>query len=128
SPRARVQVGSPGGRYGGMEDIHRSIALIVVAVLGLCGSWLAVNQGRPSWLHKRPQKRMLRGLLTKRNGGPAWRKLSMLSESVGESEDETKHLLLEIGARASMVEGSEYWALMSRKPILRPKRVEDQAA
>jgi hypothetical protein len=44
----------------------------------------------------------------------AWRELGTLSKAVGASEQETRELLVAIGARASTKPGREMWGLTAR--------------
>lgn len=49
-----------------------------------------------------------------------WRRLSTMSRVIGASQDETRRLLIQLGARASESErpdGEEAWALLSKKPL-----------
>jgi hypothetical protein len=46
----------------------------------------------------------------------SWRSLTTLSSVIGSSEDATKDLLLQIGARASE-DGKPLWALIERHPL-----------
>lgn len=45
-----------------------------------------------------------------------WRKLETIMHVIGASEEATKRLLLEVGARASE-DGKSLWALKSRVPL-----------
>lgn len=46
----------------------------------------------------------------------SWRSLTTLSSVIGSSEEATKELLLQIGARASE-DGKPLWALIERHPL-----------
>jgi hypothetical protein len=62
---------------------------------------------------RRKRKRILREAL---QGDKAWRRLSTLAGLIGQDEQETRDLLVEIGARRSAKQRSdrEMWALVSR--------------
>jgi hypothetical protein len=94
-------------------------AAIVGSIVGGLGSfgatWLSAYLSR-----KRPDpadeaaKRLLKEMLE----APAWqwRKFRSLSNVVGLSEERTRQLLLEIGARGSET-NPELWGLISRNPL-----------
>ena len=42
-----------------------------------------------------------------------WRKLATLARAIGASEEKTRELLIDIGARASTTAGPELWGLTS---------------
>ena len=46
-----------------------------------------------------------------------WRSLGVLSDAIGADDETTAALLLEIGARRSMADGRDSWALISRAPF-----------
>ena len=49
-----------------------------------------------------------------------WRQLSTMSRVIGATPEETRRLLIQLGARASESErtdGEEAWALLSKKPL-----------
>ena len=62
-----------------------------------------------------PRKRLLLQLLEDEKYD--WRYLTTLARTTGMKHDECRRLLVEIGARGSLGDRSEMWALISRKPI-----------
>jgi hypothetical protein len=90
------------------------VAGAAIGALGTIGSTLA-----NSWLAKpkvdpvrENRKALLNKLLTDNLPDWTWRSLGVLGHTIGASEDETKSLLIEIGAQASE-DGRDMWALMS---------------
>lgn len=61
----------------------------------------------------KPRKELLKKMLEK---GFKWRSLSTLANVTGLDDDETKRLLVEIGARGSETDPS-VWGLISRNPL-----------
>ena len=98
---------------------------IIGGILGCLGT-LVLSYWGPrkleEWREKReeeringPRKRLLKKLLEDEQF--EWRRLSTLARATGTTEEECRRLLIEIGARGSLSEGEEMWALLSRKPI-----------
>ncbi len=91
---------------------------VVVGAFATSGASLLVN-----WLQSRRQKsldadrkELLRELLRTRD----WRKLSTFSRVIGADPEETRRLLIAIGARGSEVpqdDGAEVWGLISKHPL-----------
>lgn len=85
----------------------------------LASTWLKhhlAHRGRARADKKR--KELLRKML-QRDHYP-WRKISTLSRVIGSSEQKTRRLLIEIGARASTklaADDTERWGLLSRHPL-----------
>ena len=67
--------------------------------------------------------KLLKEMLEK---GPHWRDLHTMSNVVGASEQDTKELLLLIGARGSG-NNAALWGLTSRNPMLFPTKPSDPA-
>jgi hypothetical protein len=98
---------------------------IIGGILGCIGTLLSSYWGPrklEEWRAKReeeriygPRKHILRKLLEEDRF--EWRYLSTLSRATGTTEEECRRLLIEIGARGSLSEGPEMWALISRKPL-----------
>jgi len=44
--------------------------------------------------------------------------VEVIARATGTTEEECRRLLIEIGARGSLSEDEELWALLSRKPII----------
>jgi acyl-CoA synthetase (AMP-forming)/AMP-acid ligase II len=63
-----------------------------------------------------PRKHLLKKLLE--DNRFEWRRLSTVARATGTIEKECRRLLIEIGARGSLSEGEELWALLSRKPTI----------
>lgn len=98
-----------------------TIALIGVggAVIGsiatLSGNFLMHRlKMRDEKNKEEPARILLTEMLNHKNY--TWRKLDTLMHVVGASEETTKRLLLEVGARASE-DGQNLWALKSRAPL-----------
>ena len=71
---------------------------------------------------EKTRKRLLLGML--RSDKHSWRSLATLSSVIGSSEEATKELLLQIGARASE-NGRSLWALIERHPLTEIHEVAD---
>ena len=99
-----------------------------IAIVGLVGAvigsllTLAGNVAM-HWLQERKQSELDRqrsSLLKQMLERNDWRNLSTMSRVVGATQDETRRLLIKLGARASESErtdGEEAWALLSKKPL-----------
>ncbi|MCS5635689.1 MAG: hypothetical protein NZ990_04170 [Myxococcota bacterium] len=107
-----------------MEEIIGSITAVIIALASLLGAWLKVKANAFAWPNYRKQKKALRRLLDEANGDLAWREVSMLARHIGESEETTRNLLLEIGARRSLSGRSSSYALERRRPIPPLKRAD----
>ena len=98
---------------------------IIGGFLGCVGALLSSYWGPrklEEWREKRgeeringPRKHLLKKLLE--DDQFEWRRLSTLARATGTTEEECRRLLIEIGARGTLSEGEELWALLSRKPI-----------
>jgi len=110
-------------RLPAIKCIH--LALTARRVLG-CAGTLVLSYWGPrkleEWREKRaeerihgPRKQLLQKLLEDEQF--EWRRLSTLARATGTTEEECRRLLIEIGARGSLSEDEELWALLSRKPI-----------
>lgn len=62
----------------------------------------------------KPAKDLLNEMLN--HNDHTWRKLDTLSHVIGASEEKTRQLLLEVGARASE-DGKSLWASKSKAPL-----------
>ena len=72
------------------------------------GGAVAVDDDHPDSL----RRRQLREMLDEPN--PEWRRLQTLCRAVGASEEHTRDLLIQVGARGSVTSGPELWGLTSR--------------
>jgi hypothetical protein len=113
-------------KYGGLEMESGWAAIIgsVVGGLGTFGAtWLSahLNRVRPS-----PADITAKQLLKDMLDVPElhWRSIRSMSNVVGQNEELTRKLLLEIGARGSE-KNPELWGLISRNPLPPRKGVED---
>jgi hypothetical protein len=90
----------------GWIDILRGAVEIVRNI----PDWIALALG---FKRRQTRKKLLRRAL---GGKYDWRKLSTLTRMIGQSEDETRELLIEIGARGSVKPDAadEMWGLVSR--------------
>jgi hypothetical protein len=66
----------------------------------------------PRFLRTRKRKKILRPMLDDPRW--KWRKLTTLAQSAGLGEQETRDLLIDMGARPSTGSGPEAWGLISR--------------
>jgi hypothetical protein len=110
-----------------MEEIIGSITAVVIALASVLRVWLKMKANEFAWPNYRKQKKALERLLDEANGDLAWRKLSKLAEQIGESEETTRKLLVEIGARRSLSGRSSSYALERRRPIPHVKRAANPA-
>jgi hypothetical protein len=92
-------------------------AVIAGSVLTLAGQFLH------DWLKSRPQRRldehrqeMLKKMLEDERFPNRWRRLTTLARVVGASEETTKKLLIEVGARGSEKDDS-LWGLVRHHPF-----------
>lgn len=91
------------------------LGVLVGALVGVLGQFLNY------WLKDRPKRKaddarkelLLRMLNHKEH---TWRSFDRLMHVIGSDEENTKRLLLEIGARASE-DGQNLWGLTSRNPF-----------
>lgn len=96
---------------------------IVTALLSaLLGSIVGpiIFQKYKDWAHeknwKKPRKALLEIML--RDEKYRFKAIKKLSRTIGATEDETRSLLIELGARgAKLRSGNEGWALISRAPL-----------
>ena len=84
-----------------------SIATIAAGIVSACLKKKEIEK------LEKPRKALLLSML---NTPDRWRSLKTLSHVVGLEEQETKNLLLAIGARASE-DGQAKWGLLSRNPL-----------
>jgi hypothetical protein len=66
----------------------------------------------PNLFRTRKRKQILRPMLE--DPRFKFRKLETLARATGMSEDDARHLLIDMGARASTARGAEAWGLRSR--------------
>lgn len=124
-----------GGAFVNEQELAKQIAAQVlkdtqfwIAIVGIIGAVIGsilalVGNLLLHWFQDRKQsaldtKRM--SLLKQMLERSDWRHLSTMSRVIGTSPDETRRLLIKLGARASESErpdGEEAWALLSRKPL-----------
>ena len=94
----------------------------IVAFIGLSGVLLGIVlqglieflRGLPKRKLDRQRKRLLKHMLSDKNY--PWISVERLSAVIGADEEETKRLLIDIGARGSLTQSGD-WALLSRKPL-----------
>lgn len=106
-----------------LKDTQFWIAIVGLAG-GVVGSLLTLaGNVLLHWLQERKQSELdtqrlsLLKQMLERND---WRHLSTMSRVIGASPEETRRLLIKLGARASETErtdGEEAWALLSKKPL-----------
>jgi hypothetical protein len=100
---------------------------IVGGILGVVGTLLSSYYGPrklEEWRERRleekingPRKRLLKKLLDDPRFGDG-RKIKTLSRVSGTTLEECRRLLIEVDARGVLLaDGSEGWALISRKPL-----------
>ena len=101
-----------------VSAIFGFIGVISGAIIGIVGN--IINE----WYKNKPNKdlenqrmELLKNMLN--NPEHPWRNLSTLSNVIGASKDETKRLLIKIGARGSEKnnEKKELWGLISKNPL-----------
>jgi hypothetical protein len=100
----------------GVAALVGSIGGAIVGTLGTLGTtWLSahLNKKKPDAAEE-AAKVLLRTLLNR----PKWKwaRIETLSNAVGSDEVTVRRLLLEIGARGSLIDG-HVWGLLSRNPI-----------
>ncbi|WP_299646698.1 hypothetical protein [uncultured Jannaschia sp.] len=102
---------------------------LIVAGLQLGYQWW--NTDRPKKRLEDRQKEMLRRMLTPKNMPPTqsgrraeWRTFETLKHVIGANDEDTKRLLIEVGARGKNKTG-HLWALESNKPLHRSTQDED---
>ncbi len=97
------------------------IGAIVGALLTLVGNivlhWL---QGRPKTKFDKKRKKILKEMLDDERFEEKWRNLSTLSAVIGATEEETKRLLVELGARGSEKADGK-WGLIKNHPFPGPE-------
>jgi hypothetical protein len=101
------------------ENILIALIGIVGAVIGSVATvavqWFNHYMGVQSQLEQdRPRKELLGKML--RSPKYPWRKLDTLMHVIGADEENTKRLLLDLGARASE-DGQSLWGLIERNPL-----------
>jgi len=85
----------------------------VSAIFELLGKLLDVTKGLPGARRDAKRKATLRNQLEK-DPRIKWMSISTLAGSIGASEEKTKELLNDIGARGSVGENKDMWGLKSR--------------
>ncbi|WP_316203595.1 hypothetical protein [Bradyrhizobium sp. SZCCHNS3051] len=97
--------------------------VVLGAAIGAAGSLLttALNAWLTSKNLDRYDKAAMKLLTQMLERGHNWRKLRTLSNVIGASEQDTKELLLILGARASET-NPELWGLISRNPLAFPEK------
>jgi hypothetical protein len=94
------------------DDLAQVEARRVSAIFEFLGKLLELLSKRlPGARRDAKRKATLRGLLEE---GPKWRSIGALAGSIGASEETTKGLLNDIGARGSVGENKEMWGLKGR--------------
>ncbi|MCE2748284.1 MAG: hypothetical protein LW715_05760 [Rhodobacter sp.] len=102
------------------------------AALG--GAIAIASQIAIDWWKERPKRQLdekrkatLKLLLDPQNmpaeAHDGWRNIVTLQRVVGASEDDTKRLLVELGARGS-TQKKDMWAMIANKPL--PKKEDDE--
>ena len=99
------------------------LGVVVGALLKGAIEWISGHQKRA--LDKQRED-LLKALLesaekNKKENSGGWRNIRTLSRVVGADENETKRLLIKIGARGSEKE-NDVWALISNKPLSEVKQ------
>jgi hypothetical protein len=92
----------------------------LATTLGPLLTWFITNRGTAR--AEKTRKELLLKML--RSGKHSWRRLTTLSSVIGSTEDATKELLLQVGARASE-DGEPLWALIERHPLAEITDVPD---
>ena len=99
-----------------------------IAVIGIIGGivgslFTLAGNVLLHWLKNRPQKKLdqkrkdlLRQMLDDDRFAEKWRNLSTLSAVIGADENETKRLLIEVGARGSEKNDGK-WGLLKNHPL-----------
>lgn len=83
------------------------------AIFELLGKLLDLSKGLPGARRDNRRKATLRKLLEE-NPDVKWRSIGTLASSIGASEEKTKELLNDIGARGSVGKNKEMWGLKRR--------------
>ena len=109
-----------------MEEIIRSFVAGIVAFFTMFREWRKTLSDPFAWPRYRKEKKELRSVLDGHNGDVAWRELSMLARHIHESEDTTRKLLLAIGARRSLNQRGDCFALERRRPIPRLRKADSR--
>lgn len=103
--------------------MSESIVIALIGVAGaVVGSVATITAGvvahflerKAAEKRDKPRKVLLLEMLSKPEY--TWRQFGTLMHVIGADEETTKHLLLEIGARASE-DGKSLWGLVSRNPL-----------
>jgi len=104
------------------SDLDIRIAAISAGGVILGALIAAISQWILLWWQDRPKKtldqkreKILRLMLEDK--GHEWRKIETLSRVIGADEEETKRLLINIGARGSENGENIVWALIVNKPL-----------
>ena len=91
------------------------IGVVVGAMVTIFGNLvLHYFQSEPERKLDRQRKELLRSMLSGKKY--EWMHVTTLAAVIGASEEETKRLLIDIGARGSQTKSGS-WALLSRKPL-----------
>ena len=109
------------------ESMAEGAWVVLGAAIGVVGSLLTT--GLNAWLARRNDldrydKAAMKLLTQMLEKGRNWRTLKTLSNVIGASENDTKELLLMLGARASET-NPELWGLVSRNPLPFPEKPSD---
>jgi hypothetical protein len=101
--------------------------VVLGAAIGVAGSLLTT--GLNAWIARhndldRYDKAAMKLLTQMLEKGRNWRTLKTLSNVIGASENDTKELLLILGARASET-NQELWGRVSRNPLAFPEEASD---
>ncbi len=107
-------------------------AVLAAICGGLIGGILGpiILEEYRAWKHKKdwkePRKALLRSML--KDSKYKFKSLERLSRTIGCTEDETRSLLIELGARGAILKKSkkEGWALIERAPLPESQRKLDE--
>jgi hypothetical protein len=95
------------------DDLGEAESSRVSAIFELLGKLLDLSKGLPGTRRDARRRATLRKLLEE-DPKIKWRSIGTLASSIGASEEKTKDLLNDIGARGSVGENREMWGLRSR--------------
>ncbi|WP_170326104.1 hypothetical protein [Ruegeria arenilitoris] len=103
------------------------LAAIFGALIGSIIGPIVLDEYR-SWKRRsewtEPRKKLLKSMLE--DPERTFKSLERLSRTIGCSEDDTRTLLIELGARgANLASGKEAWALIERAPLAEELRKND---
>lgn len=112
-----------GGACHYWEAIISAVSSLSGVIVGAAGQWwLSKYANRKTDRKEKRQIEMLKQMLDSKKYATKWRNLSTLSHVIGESEEQTRLLLILAGARASE-DGKNLWGLLEHHSL---EVVEDQ--